>query len=113
MGRELLSSRTSITRRHFVTALASLRVAAGQSWAFEEGEEPVPFADYTPEFVVDAQAADPRVKCFDLRRLTAEKTPVEEFFVFDQSGAPQVDAANYRLEVEGAWIVRRLFRCRI
>ena len=103
MYRERSSSRKLITRRRFVaaTAITSLGVAAGRSFAFEEGDELVPFADYTPEFLVEAQANNPRVKCFDLRRLSSEKTPIEEFFVFDQSGTPEVDRTNWRLEVAG------------
>lgn len=103
MSREQPSSRKSITRRRFMaaTAITSLGVAAERSWALDEGEELVPFADYTREFLVEAQAGNPRVKCFDLRRLSSEKTPIEEFFVFDQSGTPGVDTANWRLEVAG------------
>lgn len=82
------------TRRQLLTAALGF-------WAPEEGEELVPFADYSAEFRVEAQAATPRVKCFDLRRLTSSKTPNEEFFAFHQSGTPAVDAGKWRLEIGG------------
>ena len=40
-------------------------------WALQGDEELVTFTDYTPEFKVDAQAANPTVRCYDLRKLTS------------------------------------------
>jgi DMSO/TMAO reductase YedYZ molybdopterin-dependent catalytic subunit len=68
----------------------------------QAGEELVEFADYTDEFQVEAQKSRPRVKCFDLRRLTAWATPNQEFFAFHQSEAARADAGSWRLRVGGA-----------
>src|SRR5205085_1580703 len=57
--------------------------------------------DYTPEFKVEAQANNPRVRCFDLRRLTSWATPNEEFYTFNQTEVLHLDAANWRLRVDG------------
>lgn len=81
--------------------MAAATLAAGRVWALQEGEDAVPFADYSPEFRVEAQASNPRVKCFDLRRMHSWKTPNEEFFVFHQSRTPVLDAASWRLRVGG------------
>jgi|SRR6516165_259374 hypothetical protein len=62
-------------------------------------EELVPFEDYGPGFSVEAQAANPRVKCFDLRRLTSPATPAGEFFAFHQTQTPQADAGGWRLRI--------------
>ena len=77
----------------------SLLAAALPSLA--QGEESVPFADYTDEFRIDAQAADPRVKCFDLRELTTWATPSERFFTFHQNRTMRVGAAAWRLQIAG------------
>jgi DMSO/TMAO reductase YedYZ molybdopterin-dependent catalytic subunit len=69
--------------------------------ALAADEEVVPLADYGPDFVVEAQRANPRVKSFDLRRLTSLVTPSEEFFTFHQNDTVRADAAGYRLHVGG------------
>jgi DMSO/TMAO reductase YedYZ molybdopterin-dependent catalytic subunit len=69
--------------------------------ALEPGEELVPFNDYGPEFQVEAQADSPRVKCFDLRRLTSGVTTAAEFFTFHQTRSVSADAPSWRLRVGG------------
>jgi DMSO/TMAO reductase YedYZ molybdopterin-dependent catalytic subunit len=96
MSRESASSHTLFSRRDFAAGLLG-----GRIWALQKDEELVEFADYSPEFRVEAQARAPRIKCFDLRRMTSWKTANEEFFAFHQSGAPEVDAAGWRLRVGG------------
>src|SRR5579884_4044443 len=64
-------------------------------------EEIVPFDDYSPEFRTEAQASRPRVKAFDLRRLTSWATPSEEFFAFHQTETINADARTWRLDVAG------------
>src|SRR5207253_10540096 len=59
------------------------------------------FADYTPEFKVEAQASNPRVRCFDLRHLTSWTTPNDEFYIFNQTDVMQVDPAKWRLRIDG------------
>lgn len=82
----------------FVSALP----AALAALPLEPGEELLPFADYSPEFRIDAQARNPRVKVFDLRRLDDWKTPAEEFFTFHQTSQPATpDLADWRLRIAG------------
>lgn len=70
-------------------------------WAFQADEEPVAFTDYTDDFKIEAQPANPRVRCFDLRRLTTWATPNDEFYTFHQTRTPQVDPAAFRLHIDG------------
>jgi DMSO/TMAO reductase YedYZ molybdopterin-dependent catalytic subunit len=65
----------------------------------------VPFSDYGPEFHVEGQPANPRVECFDLRRLTTWTTPSDEFFAFHQTQAPHASGGEWRLRIGG--LVRR------
>jgi DMSO/TMAO reductase YedYZ molybdopterin-dependent catalytic subunit len=83
---------TALTRRSLLAAVFP---------AFAAGEELLPFADYTGEFRVEAQAANPRVKCFDLRELTSWATPAQKFFAFHQNGTMHVDASRWRLQIRG------------
>jgi DMSO/TMAO reductase YedYZ molybdopterin-dependent catalytic subunit len=82
-----------MTRRRLLYLSAGIALAAD--------EELVPFADYTPEFTVEAQAGNPRVKCFDLRRLTTWATPAAEFFTFHQTQEVAAEAGGWRLHVGG------------
>lgn len=50
---------------------------------------------------MDAQSENPRVKSFDLRRLTSLTTPSEEFFAFHQTKTLRVDEAAWRLRIGG------------
>jgi len=61
----------------------------------------VPFQDYGPEFSIEAQADNPRVKSFDLRRLDSSITPAADFFAFHQTQTVYVDAAAWRLRIGG------------
>ncbi|MDP1572168.1 MAG: molybdopterin-dependent oxidoreductase [Vicinamibacterales bacterium] len=70
-------------------------------WALQPGDEPVVFTDYTEAFRVEASAGGPRVRCFDLRRLTSWATPNDEFYTFHQTEAPTTDTARFRLRVGG------------
>ena len=64
-------------------------------------EEVVPFTDYGPTFQVEAQPDNPRIKSFDLRRLTSFATPSDEFFTFHQTRTVSNDARAWRLRVGG------------
>jgi DMSO/TMAO reductase YedYZ molybdopterin-dependent catalytic subunit len=69
----------------------------------QPSEPVVSFADYGAEFEIEAQAANPRVKCFDLRRLTTSATPASEFFTFHQTTAARaVDLRSWRLSIGGS-----------
>src|SRR6266478_6174440 len=83
-------------------AAAGLASAGLRSlFALQTGEELVPFIDYTRGFRAEAQASNPRMKCFDLRQLTSWTTPSEEFFVFHQTETIRADAARWRLQIGG------------
>jgi DMSO/TMAO reductase YedYZ molybdopterin-dependent catalytic subunit len=69
-------------------------------WALEEGEEVIDFADLEG-YRVENGAENPRVKFFDLRRLTSWKTPQDEFFVFHQTRTVQASLADWRLRIGG------------
>ena len=92
------------TRREFVEATIAALGALGvphELWALQSGEELVRFTDYTDDFKVEAQAANPTVRCMDLRTLTSWATPNEDFYAFHQTVTPKVDAATFRLRVGG------------
>src|SRR5215831_10102011 len=93
-----------ITRREWLAGGAAALAALGipqRLWALQADEELVDFADYTAEFKVEAQASNPRVRCFDLRRLTSWVTPEEQFYTFNQTEVMHLDAARWRLRVDG------------
>lgn len=76
--------------------------AALAALPLEPGEELLSFSDYAPAFRVEAQARNPRVKVFDLRRLDDWKTPAEEFFTFHQTSQPSpANLADWRLRISG------------
>src|SRR5438876_8191379 len=77
-------------------------LAFGQLWALQDGEELVALSGYAPGYRVDVQPNNPRLKSFDLRRLTSWKTPEPEFYEFHQGSAPAVDGGKWRLRVGGA-----------
>ena len=90
--------RNAFSRRRFLACSAGFPLSA---LALPPDEELVPFRDYGPDFRVAAQADNPRVKCFDLRRLTSAITPPEEFFEFHQTQTIRADAGAWRLRIGG------------
>ncbi|HYO82391.1 MAG TPA: molybdopterin-dependent oxidoreductase [Bryobacteraceae bacterium] len=84
-----------MVRREFLAGLAGARLLRPE-------ELPASFSDYTPEFQIEAQDANPRVRCYDLRRLTGVQPETGEFFIFHQARtvAP-VDLALWRLGISG------------
>ena len=86
------------SRRRFLEWSAGLPCSA---LALAADEELVPFSDYSPEFRTDAQSENPRLKAFDLRKLTSVTTPAEDFFVFHQTKTVDANAATWRLRVGG------------
>ena len=89
---------THWNRRRFLAWSAGVPLP---SLALPQDEELVPFSDYRQEFRVEAQADNPRVRCFDLRRLTSQVTPSDEFFAFHHTKTVQADAAGWRLRIGG------------
>ena len=71
------------------------------AWALQDGEELVTFSDYTEDFKVIASAANPTVRCYDLRTLTNWVTPADQHYTFHQTTTPQVDPVSYRLRIGG------------
>jgi DMSO/TMAO reductase YedYZ molybdopterin-dependent catalytic subunit len=89
-----------ITRRRWLMeaiAFASLPAAVR---AAERGDETIEFADYK-DFQVELKAENPRVKCYDLRRLNDPLTPNAEFFVFHQTTVPKIELQDWTLDVGG------------
>ena len=81
-------------RRHFLVASAAALVRPASAAA--------EFTDYTPEFDIEAQASNPRVRCFDLRRLTHRRTGANDFFLFHQTKTPEpIDLKAWRLHISG------------
>ena len=70
-------------------------------WALQGDEELVTFTDYTPQFKVDAQAANPTVRCYDLRTLTSWTTPPDQHYAFHQTTTPKVDPSTFKLRIAG------------
>ena len=71
-------------------------------WALQDGEELVTFTDYTADFKIDAQAANPTVRCFDLRTLTTWATPERSALHLSSNDQTQrVDPATFRLRIGG------------
>jgi DMSO/TMAO reductase YedYZ molybdopterin-dependent catalytic subunit len=92
------------SRREFVQSTIAALAALGvppEVWALPAGEELVRFTDYTDDFKIEAQAANPTVRCVDLRTLTDWATPNDQFYAFHQTTTPQVDAASFRLRIGG------------
>lgn len=98
---QFINRRELLTRAAWTTAsLAALGIPENM-WALQNGEELVPFTDYTDQFKVETQPRNPRVRCYDLRRLTTWATPNDEFYAFHQTEAPTVDPATFRLRIAG------------
>ena len=70
-------------------------------WALQADEELVSFSDYTAEFKIEAQSANPTVRCYDLRTLTSWTTPSNEHYTFHQTTTPNVDPSTFRLRIAG------------
>jgi DMSO/TMAO reductase YedYZ molybdopterin-dependent catalytic subunit len=83
------------TRREFLKTAAAFAASL-----LAQDEELVDFADL-PNFSVENHAGTPRVKFFDLRRLTSFNTPENEFFIFHQTVTPIIPAEQWRLTVSG------------
>lgn len=86
------------SRRRFLRSGAGFSLSA---LAFAPDEELIPFSDYAPDFRADAQSENPRVKAFDLRKLTSLTTPSPEFFAFHQTKTVETNAATWRLRIGG------------
>ncbi len=91
---------TPITRRRWLFEALALAGLPGALGALNPDEEGVDFAD-DKEFQPEIQDGNPRVKCYDLRRLREPLTPNGEFFVFHQTTVPAVEMDKWRLEVGG------------
>ena len=86
------------SRRHFLASGIGLPLSA---LALAADEDLVPFSDYAPEFRADAESENPRVKSFDLRKLTSLNTSNDDFYAFHQTRTVQAEAATWRLRIGG------------
>src|SRR5947209_6410736 len=83
-------------------ATGAAGLATAGPWSLlapQNGEDLVPFLDYTREFRTETQEGNPHLKCFDLRRLTSLATPSEEFFEYHQTETIHVEARRWRLRI--------------
>jgi DMSO/TMAO reductase YedYZ molybdopterin-dependent catalytic subunit len=89
-------------KRAILKAAASMALVSisRELWALEAGEEVIDFADLDG-YSIENGAENPRVKFFDLRRLTSWKTPQDDFFVFHQTRTVQASLADWRLRIGG------------
>jgi len=69
-------------------------------WALAQDEELVDFDDLD-NFKTESSPASPRIRFFDLRRLTSWTTPEDEFFSFHQTETVKTDGAGWALTVGG------------
>jgi len=84
------------------TGAAGLATAGpGSLLAPQNGEDLVPFLDYTREFRTETQESNPHIKCFDLRRLTSFATPSDDFFAYHQTDTIRADPRRWRLRIDG------------
>jgi DMSO/TMAO reductase YedYZ molybdopterin-dependent catalytic subunit len=95
------------SRRRFLRWSAGIPFALRRELglALPPDEELVQFNDYGLQFAVEAQADNPRIKCFDLRRLTSSTTSSSDFFEFHQTQTIRAEAGDWRLRIGG--LVRR------
>lgn len=89
-----------ITRRRWLIETLALSAVPGVVKALEPGEEAIDFSD-CHDFQVELQARNPRVKCFDWRRLGGALTPNADFFVFHQTTVPTIEVEKWKLEIGG------------
>jgi DMSO/TMAO reductase YedYZ molybdopterin-dependent catalytic subunit len=89
------------SRRRFLHWGAGLGLPSLALPADEAEGELVPFSDYNAAFRVEAQAGNPRVKCFDLRQLRQWITASSDFFTFHQTETIEARIKDWRLSVGG------------
>ena len=92
----------TVNRRQMLAASAIFALAGIPEgvWAVEDSEELIDFEDLRG-FRTELRDAGPRIRCFDLRRLTSTLTPEDEFYTFHQTQAVQVNPAEWRLRIGG------------
>lgn len=98
---DILTRRDLITRTAAGTAWLAAIGLPEALWALQPDDELVTFTDYTDEFRIWAQEANPRVRCVDLRLLTSWTTPNDQHYTFNQTTRVDADAAAFRLHVSG------------
>ena len=91
----------SITRREWLVEALAFGALSSAMAAAEGDEEEVNFLDLK-DFKVELKGANPRVKCYDWRRLQGPVTPNADFFVFHQTTVPSVELEHWKLEIGGS-----------
>jgi DMSO/TMAO reductase YedYZ molybdopterin-dependent catalytic subunit len=82
-------------------AATSFLAVAVPEWAvpaLAQGETVVPFTDIPATFNPGGEGT---TRLYDIRNIDGLYTPGNEFFSIGHYGVPEVDAANYRLQVTG------------
>ncbi len=82
------------------SAAFGLRGMRREFGSVQTDEELVAFVDLR-DFRTEMRASNPRVRCFDLRRLISFITPEREFFSFHQTETVQADSQTWRLRIDG------------
>jgi len=79
-------------------ALAALGLPEWILPVLAQGEALVPFTDVPATFATNPS---PMVRVLDIRRIESPITPSDQFFTLQHYGQPDVDAATYRLSIDG------------
>ena len=94
----------TLTRRSILKTGAAAGALAALGWpdwllpALAQGETVVPFTDIPANFATNPSEI---VRVLDIRRIDSKVTPRDEFFTLQHYGQPTVDAATWRLNVDG------------
>ena len=100
-----------LTRRRVLIGGAAAGVLAAMGlpeWilpALAQGEALVPFTDVPANFNTNPSEL---VRVLDIRKIDGAITPRDQFFTLQHYGQPDVDAASYRLSIDG--LVAKPFR---
>jgi DMSO/TMAO reductase YedYZ molybdopterin-dependent catalytic subunit len=93
-----------LTRRRVLIGGAAAGVLAAMGlpeWilpALAQGEATVPFTDVPANFNTNPSEL---VRVLDIRKIDGAMTPRDQFFTLQHYGQPEVDAASYRLSIDG------------
>ena len=93
-----------VTRRSVLKSGAAAGALAALGWpdwllpALAQGETLMPFTDMPANFSTNPSEI---VRVLDIRRIDAPMTPRDQFFTLQHYGQPDVDAATWRLAIDG------------
>ena len=94
----------TLSRRSVLKSGAAAGALAALGWpdwllpALAQGEAVVPFTDIPANFATNPSEF---VRVLDIRRIDGQVTPRDQFFTLQHYGQPTVDAATWKLSVDG------------